>query len=419
MSRNLVIQVFEHDTLQVGQQGFSSAHFRDLVKLSERMKVLPFKVGHNRLKFGSYAGVIQIGNVCIEILPKADKDAVPDANSWRGVLIKMLQATSQRTTPLSLSAELKPARGTLLDVFLNDFIEQVETLVRQGLQRQYILEEGALNFYRGRVNFSRHASKFAGDSTRIWAEYNSYNLDHPLHRIIVSALRKIPALTRSTSLIDLSRGISELFADICRPSRTDIIKVKRNSERFTARYKRALSYALMILGDTALNPQQQDSTAIAIIFDMNILFEDFVTKCIRVAAQGTQFDIKAQVSSAFFEKRTIRPDVLVEVCGKNVVIDTKWKVIDKDRPADSDLKQIFVYNNYFESAHSLLVFPRATSSKPFAGRFQKKVFDGRMEFDHFCSSLFVDLFADDGGARSCSEIGKSILEAITMMNNNA
>jgi hypothetical protein len=84
-------QVFEHGSLAVGEQGLTVDHFNALVCYNERHGCDFFRVGHNRLHFGSFVGVIQVGRLAIEILPKTEKAATADKGEWQGVLLEMLR----------------------------------------------------------------------------------------------------------------------------------------------------------------------------------------------------------------------------------------------------------------------------------------------------------------------------------------
>jgi 5-methylcytosine-specific restriction enzyme subunit McrC len=73
------IQVFEHQTLHYGRMyndvGFTVNHFNALAKLNELHENKYFTVVHKGIKFAQYVGVVQIEDLCIEILPKADNDS--------------------------------------------------------------------------------------------------------------------------------------------------------------------------------------------------------------------------------------------------------------------------------------------------------------------------------------------------------
>src|ERR1017187_8809669 len=90
------IQVFEHGNLAVGDQGFTEHQFAALVRYNERHGCAFFNVGHLRLHFGSFVGVVQVGSLAIEILPKLDNEASPDKSKWQRALLQMLRQSGDR-----------------------------------------------------------------------------------------------------------------------------------------------------------------------------------------------------------------------------------------------------------------------------------------------------------------------------------
>ena len=163
---NNSIQVFEYTTLTVGRQ-FTSTHFNRLVKCNERHGNRFFVVGLNRIHFRNYVGVIQVGNLTIEILPKADQ--APDSSSqkgkWQSALIEMLrQSGFIRLTSMS-DARLRLRSFSLLDVYFESFLAEVDALVHQGLVRKYHQTCGNLHLLKGRILFHKHIANTLFQST--------------------------------------------------------------------------------------------------------------------------------------------------------------------------------------------------------------------------------------------------------------
>lgn len=52
-----------------------------------------------------------------------------------------------------------------------------------------------------------------------------------------------------------------------------------------------------------------------------------------------------------------------------LVLDTKWKLPEKNIPDYNDLKQMFVYNEFWNSSNAVLVYPTAkhTDKPEFSG----------------------------------------------------
>lgn len=102
------------------------------------------------------------------------------------------------------------------------------------------------------------------------------------------------------------------------------------------------------------------------MFDMNDLWEKWFAKRLKVVAGdlGIPIHIKEQVKKTFWIP-TIgypvkqKPDIVIESAdGKRIILDTKWKIIH-NRPSEDDLRQMYTYNQLFESNRSYLVYPGA------------------------------------------------------------
>src|SRR5690606_16852890 len=92
--------------------------------------------------------------------------------------------------------------------------------------------------------------------------------------------------------------------------------------------------------------------SIAILFDMNKLWEEYIYRMLQRANQG-RFVIHNQKSTAFWRhqnmNRYLRPDIIIETKDahkKYIVIDTKWKNIYNEvkNVAMDDLRQMFAYH---------------------------------------------------------------------------
>lgn len=93
---------------------------------------------------------------------------------------------------------------------------------------------------------------------------------------------------------------------------------------------------------------------------MNSLWEEYVLIKLKHAAMESQnrIEVYGQDSKAFWNGITIRPDIVLK---KNdevaLIIDTKWKNIDLSQPSTHDLRQMYVYNEYWKSEKALLLYP--------------------------------------------------------------
>jgi 5-methylcytosine-specific restriction endonuclease McrBC regulatory subunit McrC len=90
------------------------------------------------------------------------------------------------------------------------------------------------------------------------------------------------------------------------------------------------------------------------------------------------------------------------VAEETFVIDTKWKVIDQRHPSDDDLKQMFVYNAYWESSKSMLLYPKTFDQTEKFGTYHKGLPNA-----HHCKLGFVHVV--DGSGKLNMGIGWEVL----------
>lgn len=140
------------------------------------------------------------------------------------------------------------------------------------------------------------------------------------------------------------------------------------------------------------------------MFDMNKLWESFIYASVRKHKLSTS--ISSQSSKYFWKQEnhsrtTIRPDIVINKDDENncVVLDTKWKNILTNNPSPEDLRQMYVYHEYFKAKKVALIYP-GVEFKSVKGKFLDR------EFDMECSvvTLPVERKISDWQENICKEI---------------
>lgn len=130
------IRKFEYSTLRIGEPGFTQAHFNAAVEYNDQHQSKYFTVGHKKIKFNSYVGVLQIGDLVIEILPKGDKSN--DEEKWRNALIQMLKIAKYVKLDVADRASLKSSRNHLIELLFRSYMNEVAHLIHTGIVKRYI-----------------------------------------------------------------------------------------------------------------------------------------------------------------------------------------------------------------------------------------------------------------------------------------
>src|SRR5262249_41572249 len=153
--RMTVLTVRERDRLTIGsaRQELSERHAAGLADLARLLPRRTFSWEHQAIRFGPYCGVLQVGDLTIEILPKIATRLGNDAQS-RGILITMLHAVGELSAAAIGTAALGLQKFHLLDVFIIDFCQRIHELLRRGAIRTYEPRRDNLTMVRGRVQLS-------------------------------------------------------------------------------------------------------------------------------------------------------------------------------------------------------------------------------------------------------------------------
>lgn len=409
------IQVFEHQTLYYGRDYkgvlFKEIHFQALVKLNDLHNSQYFTIVHKGIKFKQYVGVIQVDGLTLEILPKIDNNDA-DENVWQKVLIEMLRVTRKLKVQKVGEANVTKQNIHLLDIYFEWYLNEVQLLIRQGLIKQYYKETSNVKALKGKLEFSGHISKNLVHKERFYTTHQVYDKDHMVHQILGLALNIVAQCSKGNFLYGKCKSVQLDFPEVQNISVTEATFSQLPKNRKTAPYETALSIARLIILNFAPNISSGNERMLALLFDMNSLWEEYVLIRLRQAQDSKGVVVEGQQSKAFWNGITIRPDIVI-LKGKDekkqtFVIDTKWKNMNYSQPSTDDLRQMYVYNEYWQSDKAMLLYPSNTTS--FEEKDFKKfnTFDGK-EQHHACGLGKISIFKE--GTNLLDErIGETIME---------
>lgn len=356
------IQVFEHSFLPIGKDDFEQRHFVALSKLNALHDYQYFDLKHNGVVFKQFVGVIQVDNLTIEILPKIDRYEPEDKehkSKWRDVLLEMLKVTRKLKIQQVGQAHVSKQSIHLLDIYFEWFLSEVQLLIHQGLIKQYYKETGNVKALKGKLQFAGHIQKNLVHKERFYTTHQVYEKDHLIHQILGQALDIVAQLSKGSYLYSRCKTVQLDFPEVKAIKTTEAIFSKVPKSRKTQPYDTALSIARLIILNYAPNISSGSEKMLALLFDMNNLWEEYVLVRLKQAAQGTGIEVYGQKSKDFWKNISIRPDIVLQKGGVVLlIIDTKWKNIDQSKPSTHDLRQMYVYNDYWKSSKSLLLYPR-------------------------------------------------------------
>lgn len=342
-------------------------------------------VGGKFIQARNYVGVLQTkSGLTIEILPKiADKN---DAERSKAVFIKMLRTLKNFPFKSSNLASLKTQNLPLLEIFISMFLSELEALVKKGIKSDYVALEENLNFLKGKLNINEQIKRNSIHKERFYVGYSEFLSDIKINRIIKTTLKFLYKKSNSSKNQQKIRELLFIFDDVseCEDYKNFFAKLVIN--RQVKHYEQTLLWCKIFLLGNSFTPHKGDDLALALLFDMNALFESYVGNFIKKSFPCTilQHSEKHLVEDPKGFK--LRPDIFLE--GK-FIADTKWKIVSsRDDISQADLYQLYAYGKKYECGRLYLVYPKISGIDQKAMKF-------KYESNIWLNVLYFDLEKDE------------------------
>ncbi|MBF0518707.1 MAG: restriction endonuclease [Nitrospirae bacterium] len=362
------ITIFEQQTIKLNQEIdgviFDEHKLKALQRYYGQKGVPYFTLIHNGVRFKEYVGVIQVGETVIEVLPKADNTFTEtyEEKQWRDILVKMLLAVGAFKIHAPGISSLKLKSNSILDLYLELFIKEVEYLLHNGLIKQYRKKEGNVIALKGSIQFGKHIQQNLTHKERFYARYTTYDVEHKLHFILYQTIRLLMQINNNVRLNCRIGALSLHFPEMPEMKVTETTFEKLVFTRKTQPYKNAIDIAKLLLLQYHPDLNKGRNNVLALMFDMNKLWEQFVSVSLR-KHKAPDMTLTVQTSKYFWKpengnRSKIRPDIVVNKGNSDcVVLDTKWKNLNGYNPSPDDLRQMYVYHKYYGAKKVALVYP--------------------------------------------------------------
>lgn len=384
-----VISVFEHDRLTIDDEHFKKRHLDALLKLNEAHDFDYFDPIRDGIKFKQYVGVIQVDNLTIEILPKADREG--DTDAWRNVLLQMLRTCHKLKASTYGDANVKRTNLNLLEIYFSIFLNEISGIMRQGLIKKYRKETSSMNSLKGKIIFSKHLKESIVHKERFYTEHQIYDKDHQLNQILKAAICIVEQFTRGTHLFDHCKRIIFDFPEVSEINITKKLLDSFQITRKTSPYAKAFDIARLILLNYSPDISSGSEKMLALLFDMNKLWEEYVTITLREELKNSNVTIIAQDSKPFWGDNSLSPDIVIENGDDILIIDTKWKTPGYSSASNHDLRQMYTYNRYWNATKAVLLYPGKSNAYDYS-----PFLNQNDNVKHTCKMAFVSVVDENG-----------------------
>jgi 5-methylcytosine-specific restriction enzyme subunit McrC len=373
------VTAFEQSPLKISARAYEETNCLNpaqalaLMDLSERMgaRIAAWQ-GPKFLQIQQFVGVVKTGDLQIEILPKLDSPS--DPFYIRKSLLAMLAATQDVRVHASEMVGFLESSEPFICALARLYCHRLLEAVRSGLRQEYVLHHDLLSHIRGKVDWPTQAKQHATQRLEFNCIFDERSADTPLNRALKAALLRAGIMlerARNASLVTELRHAMDGVSNAC-PTAEQVARLR--TDRMNRHMEPLLALAKLILGNR--NPDlgrsaQGDRNTYALVWDMNMLFEEYVGRLTQqvLEPKGFRVDLQDKASIYLAEETTtkqnaflLKPDILVRL-GRMpyVVADTKWKRLDSQQTnlgvSGVDVYQILTYALRYGTERAALVYP--------------------------------------------------------------
>lgn len=232
-----------------------------------------------------YVGVVEAGDICIEIYPKLDAklltEEVVDATS-ESVLANLLwlMEVTQEADPFAAdTAALAEKPTSFFELFALLLARNLRAELVRGPVRRYMGWEDDLRLVRGKVRIGEQVSQNCNRMDKIACGWDEFTPDIALNRILRCACRFLGERVHGADTRRLLTDCREILDDVeDTPIEVALSMTHqvRHFDRAMERFRLSYDLAVRLLSGTGHALQAASAETFVFLVDMNDLFERYV-----------------------------------------------------------------------------------------------------------------------------------------------
>ncbi|NLE61564.1 MAG: hypothetical protein GX616_24695 [Planctomycetes bacterium] len=389
------ITLFEHQARSYAELGWraDAAVLMALERLNAAAGSELIRVSRHELGATQHVGVLRVGDVTIEVLPKIDWDPHGDANAHAGSCPHQAAARSATRNLLYMLAythglgiveqDMSPLlarRSNWFELLTRLFARELCHQVQLGIEHSYVSMAETTSVIRGRWELARQLGRRPHVRHRFDVTHDEFSSDTVLNRAFGLAVKRLLLWSEDRGNQHLLRAIAQTISEVDPPTSMTPAELSGiHFHRLNERFRPAFGMARLFLQSLAPELMIGDRRNIAFMLDMNQLFEQFVGQfVVRHRSQilpASWADAKIHLQSAgravylaeslpdHQPSFRLIPDIVFSDalnCGR-LIIDTKYKQLDplarRYRVSESDMYQMVAYATRLDCPNVLLLYP--------------------------------------------------------------
>lgn len=376
------ITLFEHEKQEFNWTENDLAVIERL-KRSTGREVLraSIKGGQRAVEATQMVGVVRLATKTVQILPKIYGTDADDATT------RQREATRNLLTLLNFALAVDVHEHAVLPLLERDsdwfeilthlFATHLVAEWQRGPHRTYFRIEDDTTVLKGKWKIPMQLRR-PDRRHRFSVTFDDFGIDNQLNRVFRFAVERLWSLTRVADNRRLLGTLRQWMDEVTLQPRVTVADASPALiSRLNQRFGPLLSLARLFLDGGSLQLLSGNTTAFALLFDMNQLFEGFVTRFIQMhrseilpdALQSCELLPRARTVARHLARASNRavfrlePDLAFRQGGDfPLLLDAKYKRIDAEPHSlgvsHDDFYQMYAYAHRYQCPRVILVYPK-------------------------------------------------------------
>lgn len=333
--------------------------------------VLSFDRKH--LKSSHYVGVIKCKNIQFEILPKLLSQC-QDRDKILKNLLYMLSYTKQLDIKDHEVANLTSCQNPFIEALIRVFAERLFDALKRLVPKNYETFDKNTITFKGKLKVAEDIRYNPVNKSKFFCEFDSFTEDNLLNQLFLYVATRLQFISQDQHNKKILKFIINTYSSISFRC-FNFHELKRiHLNRSQLAFKQPLELARMFLEHSSVDMSKNKFDNIALIWDMNVLFEEFIFEFLKRNREALDIcDVKYQKGRRLLKSKDNQHyyantfiDMLITTKNNpsGIILDTKYK-LKSDNYGDfdnADIFQVVTYCRLHNSNDAVLLYPSTNDS---------------------------------------------------------
>ena len=281
----------------------------------------------------------------------------------------MLSYTKQLDIKDNEVANITSCPNPFIETLIRVFTDRLFDALKRFVPKNYEICEENTSAFKGKLKIAENIRYNLANRAKFFCEFDSFTEDTELNQLFLYVATRLQSVLQDAYNKKILKFIINVYSDISFKCFTEHdlkrIRLNRSQQVFTQPF----NLAKMFLEHSSVDMSKHQFDNIALIWDMNILFEEFVFEFLKrnredlgiydVKYQKGRRLLKSKDNQHYYANTFVDMFIIKEKNQPGIVLDTKYKVKSGNLGGfyNADIFQVVTYCKLHDSNNAVLLYP--------------------------------------------------------------